>query len=93
LKHLLKRRPNLIPKPSAAGVDNAQPLTPMKALALLSTLQSADIVLPTTDGREIRLRRVTEPTVEQKSLLHQLGISLPDRLSFNRECSVDSAIA
>jgi len=93
LKHLLKRRPNLIPKPSAAGVDNAQPLTPMKALALLSTLHSADIVLPTTDGREIRLRRVTEPTVEQKSLLHQLGISLPDRFSFNRECSVDSAIA
>jgi Transposase len=93
LKHLLKRRPDLIPKPSVAGVDNAQPLTPMKALALLSTLQSADIVLPTTDGREIRLRRVTEPTLEQKSLLHQLGISLPDRLSFNRECSVDSAIA
>jgi transposase len=93
LKHLLKRRPDLIPKPSAAGVDNAQPLTPMKALALLSTLQSADIALPTTDGREIRLRRVTEPTLEQKSLLHHLGISLPDRLSFNRECSVDSAIA
>jgi len=36
---------------------------------LLSTLQSADIVLPTTDGREIRLRRITEPTAEQKSLL------------------------
>ena len=31
----------------------------MKALALLATLQSADIVLPTTDGREIRLRRIT----------------------------------
>jgi len=29
-------------------------------------------VLPTTDGREIRLRRITEPTAEQKSLLHQL---------------------
>ena len=65
----------------------------MKALALLSTLHSADIVLPTTDGREIRLRRVTEPTAEQKSLLHQLGISLPDHLNFNRECSVDSATA
>jgi len=51
-------------------VDNAQPLSPMKALALLSTLQNADIVLPTTDGREIRLRRITEPTAEQKSLLH-----------------------
>src|SRR5260370_19142001 len=80
LKHLLQRRPAIVPQPSASGVDNAQPLSPMKALALLSTLQSADIVLPTTDGREIRLRRITEPTTEQKSLLHQLGLSLPERL-------------
>src|SRR6202795_2420497 len=71
LKHLLQRRPAIGPQSSADGVDNAQPFSPMKALALLSTLQSADIVLPTTDGREIRLRRITEPTAEQKSLLHQ----------------------
>jgi transposase len=93
LKHLLKRRPVIVPKPSTSGVGNAQPVSPMKALALLSTLQSADIVLPTTDGREIRLRRITEPTAEQKSLLHQLGISLPDQLQFHPKCSVDSAIA
>src|SRR6202521_2389211 len=93
LKHLLKRRPAIVPKPSASGVDDVQPMTPMKAIALLSTLQSADIVLPTTDGREIRLRRITEPTTEQKSLLRQLGISLPEHLQFNRECSADSAIA
>jgi len=93
LKHLLKRRPAILPQPSASGVDHAQPMSPMKALALLSTLQSADIVLPTTDGRAIRLRRITEPTAEQHSLLHQLGVSLPDSLEFNRECSVDSAIA
>src|SRR5712691_6077641 len=93
LKHLLKRRPAMVPKPSASGVDNAQPLSPMRALALLSTLHSADIVLPGTDGHEIRLRRITEPTVEQKSLLQQLGISLPDHLQFNRKCSVDSATA
>jgi transposase len=91
LKHLLQRRPALIPKPPAASVGKAQPFTPMQALALLSKLHSGDIVLPTTDGREIRLRRVTEPTAEQKSLLDLLGISLPDRLSFNRQCSVDSA--
>jgi len=91
LKHLLKQRPAIVPQPSASGVDNAQPLSPTKALALLSTLQSADIVLPTTDGREIRLRRVTEPTTEQKSLLRQLGLSLPQRL--NPKCSADSAIA
>jgi hypothetical protein len=59
----------------------------------LSTLQSADIVLPTTDGREIRLRRITEPTAEQKSLLHQLGLSLPERLDFHPKCSADLAIA
>ena len=93
LKHLLKRRPANVPKPSASGVENAQPMTPMKAIALLSTLQSADIVLPTTDGREIRLRRITEPTAEQKSLLRQLGLSLPDHLQFHRDCSADSSIA
>jgi transposase len=93
LKHLLKRRPVIAPKPSASGVDNVQPMSPMRAIALLSTLQTADIVLPTTDGREIRLRRITEPTAEQKSLLRQLAVSLPEHLQFNRECSADSAIA
>ena len=93
LKHLLQRRAPIETKPSVSGVDNAQPLSPMRALALLSTLQSADIVLPTTDGREIRLRRITEPTAEQKSLLQQLGLALPDRLERNCKCSVDSAIA
>lgn len=83
----------MIPEPSLSGVNDAQPLSPTKALSLLSTLQSADIVLPTTDGREIRLRRITEPTAEQKSLLHQLGLSLPERLSPPLKCSVDSAIA
>jgi len=93
LKHLLKRRPAIVPKPSVSGVDNAQPLSPSKALELLSTLHSADIVLPTTDGREIRLRRITEPDAEQKSLLHQLHLSLPHRLQFPHKCSADSAIA
>ncbi len=93
LKHLLKRRAPIVPKPSVSGVNNTQPLSPMRALALLSTLQSADIVLPTTDGREIRLRRITEPPAEQKSFLQPLSMTLPDSLEFNRECSVDSACA
>jgi transposase len=93
LKHLLKRRPAIVPRPSDSGVDNTQPISPKKALALLSTVQSADIVLPTTDGREIRLRRITEPTAEQKSLLHQLRLSLPERLKSLSKCSADSATA
>jgi hypothetical protein len=93
LKHLLKRRPAIVPQPSRSGVNNAQPLSVMKALPLLSTLQSADIILPTTDGQEIRLRRITEPTAEQKSLLQQLGLGLPERFELNRKCSVDFATA
>jgi len=92
LKHLLKRRVAIVPQSSVNG-DTAQPLSAMKALSLLSTLQSADIVLPTTDGREIRLRRITEPTAEQKTVLQQLGICLPEQFELNRKCSVDSAIA
>ena len=78
-KHLLKRKHS--------------DLSPARALALLSTLHSADIILPTTDGREIRLRRITTPNSDQQLLLDQLGITLPERLSFDSECSVDSATA
>jgi transposase len=93
LKHLLKRRTAIGGPASASGASDRDQLSAMKALTLLSSLQSADIVLPTTDGREIRLRRITEPTGEQKSLLQQLGISLPERFAINRKCSVDSATA
>jgi len=75
LKHLLHRR----------GTG----LTPARALALFATLQSADIILPTTDGREIRLRRVTQPTPEQQQLLDQLEITIPTHLEWNAECSGD----
>jgi transposase len=63
------------------------------ALALLGTIQSADIVLPTTDGRQIRLRRVAALSPQQQQLLTDLSISFPDRFNLNFECSVDSAIA
>lgn len=78
LKHLLRR--------------NHSQTTPAQALAVLSSIQSADIVLPTTDGRQIRLRRVTTPSAEQKSLLGSLGMILPERLDFDFECSGNSAI-
>ena len=79
LKHLLQRKQS--------------PLTPARVLALLATVQSADIVLPTTDGREIRLRRVTTPSPEQSAVLERLGFTLPERLDLNFECSVNSTTA
>ncbi|HVA01007.1 MAG TPA: hypothetical protein VMV34_05040 [Terriglobia bacterium] len=79
LKHLLRRK-------------NSN-LSPAQALAPLSTIQSADIVLPTTDGREIRLRRIATPSPDQQQLLTPLGMTLPERFNLNFECSVDSAIA
>lgn len=68
-------------------------LTPARALAQLATLQSADIVLPATDGREIRLRRVATPTPEQHRLLDQLDITIPAHLEWNAECSADFVTA
>jgi hypothetical protein len=68
-------------------------LSPAKTLAQLSTFQSADIVLPTTDGREIRLRRIATPDPNQQRLLAQLGIALPEHFNLNFECSADSVPA
>jgi transposase len=79
LKHLLKR--------------SQSETSPAKALELLATLHSADIVLPTTDGREIRLRRITEPSAEHRKLFHQLRIELPDHSQLHAKCSADFAIA
>jgi transposase len=90
LKHQLLAKPPVTPHEA----DNSKAFySPMTALAVLSTLQSADIVLPTTDGHEIRLRRITEPTAEQKQLLDRLGISLPRHFQSNQKCSVDFRIA
>jgi hypothetical protein len=66
-------------------------MTPARVLALLATAQSVDIVLPTTEGREIRLRQVTALPPEQKFVLALFGIKLPERLDFDLECGVNSA--
>jgi transposase len=68
-------------------------ISPAQALAIASSLHSTDVVLPTTEGLEIRLRRVTTSTPEQRALFDRLGIEVPDHLNFAQECSADSAIA
>ena len=43
-------------------------------------LQSTDVVLPTDDGRELRLRCVVRPDAAQAARLDRLGLKLPERL-------------
>jgi transposase len=79
LKHTLKR----------AG----SPMSPQQALHCLRGIKSGDILLETTDGRTLRLRRVSRPDARQQVLLDQLHLTLPDRLGCDAECSGDSTIA
>jgi transposase len=81
LKHLLKR--------------NASEYSPAQALQRLAEIYSVDIVLPTIEGREIWLRRITKPDHEQQTILHQLQLQLPERLEpiHIQKCSENSALA
>jgi transposase len=54
--------------------------SPRTVLEELHRIQSADIILPTTDGRELRLRCVVRPDPAQAILLDRLGLELPQRL-------------
>jgi transposase len=54
--------------------------SPRTILEELRRIQSADIILPTTDGRELRLRCVVRPDRAQATLLDRLGLDLPQRL-------------
>jgi len=59
-----------------AGLGNS----PRTILHELRRIQSADVVLPTEDGRELRLRCVVRPDRAQASILQRLGLELPQRL-------------
>jgi hypothetical protein len=54
-------------------------LTPRAVLETLAPLQMLDVMFPTTDGRRLVMPRYTQPTPQQKLLLHQLRLSLPDQ--------------
>jgi transposase len=81
LKHLLKR--------------SASEHSPAQALKRLAELCSVDIVLPTVEGREIWLRRISKREDDQERLLQQLRVELPERLEPIQilKCSADSALA
>jgi len=52
-------------------------LTPRSVLEKFAAVQMIDVLLPTTDGRELLLTRYTEPESELKLLLNKLKLDLP----------------
>ena len=50
----------------------------------LARVQSTDVVIPTQDGRQVRLRCVVRPDRAQALLLDRLGLQLPQRLQLPR---------
>jgi hypothetical protein len=54
--------------------------SPRTILEELQRIQSTDVVLPTEDGRTLRLRCIVRPDTAQAALLSRLGLDLPERL-------------
>ena len=46
----------------------------------LERIKTNDVVLPTSSGREVRIRCVTQTDESQRTLLGQLGLKIPTRL-------------
>jgi transposase len=51
--------------------------TPREVLDKFKTMHMVDVLLPTTDGRQLTLSRYTQPEAEHRMLLQQLHLSLP----------------
>ena len=54
-------------------------LTPRAALEKMCAIQMVDVHVPTTDGRVLVLPRYTQPENDQRLLLSQLRLTLPDQ--------------
>lgn len=59
----------------------------------MARIQSTDVVLPTQDGRQVRLRCVVRPDPAQAILLDRLGLQLPQRLRLPRGMTTPAANA
>jgi hypothetical protein len=71
------RRPTASPKP--------RPMTPEAILRELRKIEIGDILLETTAGQTLALRRVARPKPEQARILEALKLSIPERLSPDRQ--------
>jgi hypothetical protein len=70
------RRGNAAPKP--------RPMSPEVILRELSQIQIGDILMETTAGQQLVLRRIARPNAEQQRILEALRLQLPERLSADR---------
>jgi DDE family transposase len=61
-----------------------RPMTPEVILRELGRIKIGDVLLETTDGQQLSLRRVARPMPEQARILDALKLTLPERLSADR---------
>jgi len=54
--------------------------SPRTLMQELARIQSTDVILPTVDGRQLRIRCVVQPDPAQSILIQRLGLELPRRL-------------
>jgi hypothetical protein len=71
------RRPTASPKP--------RPMTPEAILRELRKIEIGDILLETSAGQTLSLRRVARPKPEQARILESLKLTIPERLSPDRQ--------
>ena len=61
---------------SRCGLGNA----PRPLIEEFERIKTNDVVLPTSNGREVRIRCVTQTDASQRTLLDRLGLKIPTRL-------------
>jgi hypothetical protein len=86
LDHLAKRAGLLteIRKPDLARPRSSpkpRRMTPQVMLRELAAIKIGDILMSTTDGQQLALRRVARPGPDQTRILEALGLDLPERLA------------
>ena len=98
LDHLL-RRARLMTRVRKGDEDDEQarpadrPMSPAVALRIMHGIQIGDILLETTEGRKLRLRRVARPDGEQAEVVAGLGLCLPERICADLDVTGDEPLS
>lgn len=71
-----------------SGLGNS----PRTVLEELSRIQCHDVILPTSEGTDIRLRCIAQPDQAQQALLDRLGLIVPKRMKTQHNLPADLSI-